>query len=45
MDNLLKVYKFKGFKNFPDTIAKLKKKHAGELNPRYNLEVGSQQKV
>jgi len=44
--NLLKVAgSSQGFKHSPETIAKLKIKHAGKLHPRFGNKVSKQQKL
>lgn len=44
--NILKIAgSSQGFKHSPETIAKLKKKFAGELHPRFNTKVSKQQKL
>ena len=44
--NLLKIAgSSQGFKHSPETIAQLKKMHAGKLHPRYNTKVSDQQKL
>jgi group I intron endonuclease len=44
--NILKVAgSSQGFKHSPETIAKLKIKHAGKLHPRFNTKVSEQQKM
>ena len=44
--NILKVAgSSQGFKHSPETIAKLKITHAGELHPRYGKKVSKQQKL
>jgi group I intron endonuclease len=44
--NILKVAgSSQGFKHSPETIAKLKLRHAGNLHPRFNTKVSEQQKM
>lgn len=44
--NILKLAgSSQGFKHSPDTIAKLKKSHAGKLHPRFGSNVSDQQKI
>ena len=44
--NILKIAgSSQGFKHSPETIAQLKKMHAGKLHPRYNTKVSDQQKL
>lgn len=44
--NILKIAgSSQGFKHSPETIAKLKAMHAGELHPRFNKKVSKEQKI